>query len=125
MNIHRIVLINGCFDMLHKGHQYFLICARQFGWPMIGLNTDESIRKLKGEGRPLQPYNERKHALEKCGFIYIYPFDGNIEKLIQELKPNLIARGWDQTITEYEKEYHIVIIPRFGEISTTSELKKK
>jgi len=92
----RIVFTNGCFDLLHAGHVRYLQQARQLGQCLImGLNSDESVRRLKGADRPIIPENERAEmlaALECVDFVTIFDED-TPEALLELLKPDVLAKG--------------------------------
>ena len=92
----RVVFTNGCFDVVHAGHIYLLNEAVKLGDILIvGLNDDESIRRLKGSGRPKLPLELRAFTLDGLSSVgYIVPFheDTPIE-LIRALKPDVIVKG--------------------------------
>jgi D-beta-D-heptose 7-phosphate kinase / D-beta-D-heptose 1-phosphate adenosyltransferase len=96
----RIVFTNGCFDLLHFGHVDYLRKARREGNRLvIGLNTDRSVRALKGPTRPLIPERERAHvlaALECCDAVILFDEDTPL-KLIEALRPHVLAKGADYT----------------------------
>lgn len=96
------VFTNGCFDLLHVGHLRYLEKAREKGdFLIIGLNSDTSVRMLKGEGRPFLPEMERAEILSAIIFVdYIVIFSEDTpENLIKELKPDCHVKGGD-----YKKE---------------------
>ena len=104
----RIVFTNGCFDLLHVGHIKYLQAARNQGDLLIvGLNSDVSIQRLKGENRPLISENDRAHilsALDCVDFVIIFGTDTPIE-LIEAIKPDMLAKGADysrETVVGYE-----------------------
>jgi D-beta-D-heptose 7-phosphate kinase/D-beta-D-heptose 1-phosphate adenosyltransferase len=96
----RIVFTNGCFDLLHVGHITYLNEARSLGDTLvIGLNTDRSIRALKGPSRPIIPEAERSHvlaALECVTFVALFDEDTPLE-LIRAVKPDVLVKGADYT----------------------------
>ena len=96
----RIVFTNGCFDLLHAGHVKYLQKARNLGDLLIlGLNSDASVRRLKGENRPLIDEEERAHllaALNCIDFVTIFNEDTPLE-LITALKPDILVKGGDYT----------------------------
>jgi len=96
----RIVFANGCFDVLHVGHVRYLQDARNQGDLLIvGLNSDASVRRLKGEGRPVLDQNHRAlllAALECVDYILIFE-DDTVDRLLIELKPHLHCKGGDYT----------------------------
>jgi D-beta-D-heptose 7-phosphate kinase / D-beta-D-heptose 1-phosphate adenosyltransferase len=96
----RVVFTNGCFDLLHAGHVKYLQKARSLGDLLIlGLNSDSSVRRLKGEKRPLIGQAERAHilaALDCVDYLVIFEEDTPI-RLIEALKPDVLAKGGDYT----------------------------
>lgn len=96
----KITLANGCFDLLHVGHIRYLHAAKQLGGKLIvATNSDESVRKLKGDGRPLMPAHERAEilaALSDVDAVVIFQED-DVRALIHEIRPNFHAKGTDYT----------------------------
>jgi rfaE bifunctional protein nucleotidyltransferase chain/domain len=96
----RIVLANGCFDVLHVGHIRYLEAAKALGDLLIvGVNSDEQARRLKGDGRPLVPQEQRAQivsALEAVDFVTIFD-EPTVEQLLLALKPHVHAKGTDYT----------------------------
>jgi rfaE bifunctional protein nucleotidyltransferase chain/domain len=96
----RIVLANGCFDLLHVGHVRYLRAARELGDRLIvGVNADDSVRALKGNGRPLMPAEERAEilaALADVDAVVIFP-ERDVRPLIREVRPDIHAKGTDYT----------------------------
>ncbi|MBI5483717.1 MAG: bifunctional D-glycero-beta-D-manno-heptose-7-phosphate kinase/D-glycero-beta-D-manno-heptose 1-phosphate adenylyltransferase HldE [Deltaproteobacteria bacterium] len=97
----RIVFTNGCFDLLHAGHVKYLQKARCLGGLLVlGLNSDASVRRLKGEKRPLISEDERAHilaALDCVDYVVVFDEDTPLE-LITALKPDILAKGGDYTL---------------------------
>lgn len=97
----KFVFTNGCFDLLHLGHVRYLQKARALGDALVvGLNSDESVRMLKGRNRPIVPENERAEvlaALECVDYIAIFG-EKRINSLIEALKPDIYAKGGDYTL---------------------------
>jgi len=94
----RIVFTNGCFDLLHLGHVRYLEKAKSLGDILVvGVNSDSSVRKLKGPKRPILPEGERTEILSGLGCVdYITVFnEADPLKLITSLKPNLLVKGGD------------------------------
>jgi cytidyltransferase-like protein len=115
------VLVNGCFDCLHDGHLKFLQTAASFGDLWVGVNNDESVRALKGEGRPIEPWSLR--AFKVMTLVgRALQFDGNSDRFVRMIKPDIIVRGWDQTISDEDRKHIVVIVPRLTEDSTTKNL---
>ena len=97
----KIAFTNGCFDLLHVGHVKYLQQARRLGDLLVlGLNTDSSIRRLKGPKRPLIDEDERAHILAALGCIdYVVLFDEETPyELIQLLRPDILVKGGDYTV---------------------------
>jgi rfaE bifunctional protein nucleotidyltransferase chain/domain len=96
----RIVFANGCFDVLHVGHVRYLEAAKELGDLLIvGVNSDEQARKLKGDVRPLLPQDQRAEiiaSLEAVDFVTIFD-EPTVEDLLLVLKPDIHAKGTDYT----------------------------
>lgn len=94
----KTVFTNGCFDILHRGHVEYLEQSRAMGSRLIvGLNSDESVRRLKGSDRPINNQEDRKAvllALRSVSAVYIFDEDTPYN-LILKLKPDLITKGGD------------------------------
>ena len=94
----KIVFTNGCFDILHIGHINYLRKAKAKGDILIiGLNSDDSVKKIKGKGRPLTSQNERAEilaALEFVDFVTIFEEETPLN-LIKEIKPDVLVKGGD------------------------------
>lgn len=95
-----ITLANGCFDLLHVGHVRYLHAAKQLGGRLIvAVNSDDSVRALKGAGRPLMPASERAEilaALADVDAVVVFP-EPDVRALIRELHPDVQAKGTDYT----------------------------
>jgi D-glycero-beta-D-manno-heptose 1-phosphate adenylyltransferase len=96
----RITLTNGCFDILHVGHIRYLQAAHNLGGKMIvAVNSDDSVRVLKGEGRPVMPAEERAEilaALSDVDAVVVFP-EKDVRAIIREIHPNFHAKGTDYT----------------------------
>jgi len=96
-----IILANGCFDLLHVGHVRYLRAAKNIGGRLIvAINSDESARNLKGEGRPLMPDSERAEivaALSDVDAVVIFP-ESDVRALVREIRPDVQAKGTDYTV---------------------------
>ena len=96
----RIVLANGCFDVLHVGHVRYLAGARELGDVLVvGLNSDEQVATQKGPGRPVLSATERAEivaALESVTYVTIFD-EPTVEQLLLALKPDIHAKGTDYT----------------------------
>ena len=96
-----VVLANGCFDVLHVGHVRYLEDARSRGQLLVvALNTDESVRSLKGAGRPLVPLRERAELIGALSCVdYVTSFaERDLEATLRELRPDVHAKGTDYTV---------------------------
>ncbi len=97
----RIVLANGNFDLLHVGHVRYLRGAKELGGKLVvAVNSDASVRALKGEGRPIMPEEERAEivaALADVDAVVIFP-ELDVRALIREIRPNIQAKGTDYTV---------------------------
>ncbi len=96
----RIVLANGCFDVLHVGHVRYLAGARELGDVLVvGINSDDQVARLKGAGRPVMPAAERAElvaSLESVTYVTIFN-EPTVEQLLLTLKPDVHAKGTDYT----------------------------
>ncbi|MGA8860307.1 MAG: adenylyltransferase/cytidyltransferase family protein [Candidatus Sulfotelmatobacter sp.] len=96
----RVVLANGNFDLLHVGHVRYLRGAKELGGKLVvAINSDESVRALKGEGRPIMPEEERAEivaALADVDAVVVFP-DLDVRALIREIRPDIQAKGTDYT----------------------------
>jgi rfaE bifunctional protein nucleotidyltransferase chain/domain len=96
----RVTLANGCFDLLHVGHVRYLHAARQLGGNLVvAINSDDSVRGLKGVGRPLMPAEERAEilaALTDVDAVVIFP-ESDVRAIIREIRPDFHAKGTDYT----------------------------
>ena len=127
-----LVFTNGCFDLLHRGHVEYLAAARALGDALVvGLNTDASVRRLKGAGRPLVEQDDRAYviaSLECVDAVTLFDEDTPRE-LIAALLPDVLAKGADyaidQVVGRAEVEAaggRVALIPLVEGRSTTSLL---
>lgn len=96
----KIVLANGCFDFFHVGHIRYLAAAKALGDCLIvAVNSDEQVRRLKGENRPLAPERERAEIVSALRFVdYVTIFtEPTVEELIRAIRPDFHAKGTDYT----------------------------
>ena len=129
----KIVFTNGCFDLLHKGHRDLIKQSFSFGDILIvGLNSDESVKRLKGKNRPIQCEADRKNALLDTGYVdQVYIFDNDTPlELINLIKPDILVKGGDYTPNEivgYEEITslggEVRIVPLTPGFSTTSTIE--
>jgi rfaE bifunctional protein nucleotidyltransferase chain/domain len=96
----RITLANGGFDLLHVGHVRYLRGAKALGGKLVvAINSDESVRALKGEGRPIMPASERAEivaALADVDAVVVFP-ELDVRAIIREIRPDIHAKGTDYT----------------------------
>ena len=97
-----VIFTNGCFDILHLGHIELLKFCKDLGNVIVGLNSDTSIRKIKGVSRPIFNQYERKALLESIKFVdQVVIFDEETPyRLIQEIRPTFIVKGGDYKHSE-------------------------
>lgn len=115
----KIVFTNGCFDLLHLGHVDYLAKAKDLGDRLIiGVNTDSSVKRLKGENRPLQDENSRLHilaALHSVDAVVLFDDDTPYE-LIKKIQPDILVKGADykiENIVGYD-----IVTSRGGSVKT-------
>lgn len=130
----RVVFTNGCFDLLHPGHIHNLEAARALGdFLIVGVNGDESVRTLKGEGRPVIPAKERAEILAnlECVDAVLVFEELTPQQLIAALLPDVLVKGgdWpgDQIVGREEVEAaggKVILIEVMPGYSTTEILKK-
>jgi rfaE bifunctional protein nucleotidyltransferase chain/domain len=98
-----VVFTNGCFDLLHYGHLHYLAAARDLGDRLvIGLNSEASVKRLKGQHRPLNDEMTRQHLLAALAFVdavVVFEEDTPFE-LIQRVQPNILVKGGDYTLDQ-------------------------
>ena len=126
----RIVFTNGCFDLLHIGHVRYLEEAKALGDVLIvGVNSDTSVRKLKGPQRPILPEEERTEILSGLGCVDYVTLFGETDplKLITSLHPDVLVKGGDWTKEQIvgrevveRSGGEVVIIPFVGKASTSN-----
>ena len=120
----KVVFTNGCFDILHRGHIDYLEKAKKLGHILIvGLNSDESVKKIKGENRPIVPQDDRALVLSALNCVdYICIFDQETpEELIKELIPDVLVKGGD-----WEKENIVgrkIVEENGGKVLTLPEVE--
>tara|TARA_Y100000592_G_C5421774_1_gene293561 strand:- start:456 stop:845 length:390 start_codon:yes stop_codon:yes gene_type:complete len=93
----RKIFTNGCFDVLHRGHLDLLKYCKTLGHVTVGINSDSSVRKLKGSDRPINLVDDRKYLLESLVFVdevIIFEEETPIN-LIKKIKPDIIVKGGD------------------------------
>ncbi|HKF40026.1 MAG TPA: D-glycero-beta-D-manno-heptose 1-phosphate adenylyltransferase [Candidatus Acidoferrum sp.] len=130
----RVVFTNGCFDLLHPGHIRSLETARGLGDVLIvGMNSDESVRRLKGEGRPVIPEQERAEILAslECVDAVVIFDESTPQRVVAALLPDVLVKGGDwpgnQIVGREEVEAaggKVVLVEVVPGYSTTEILKK-
>ena len=124
----KLVVTGGCFDVLHKGHMHSLREAKKHGDRLcVTLNSDESIRRLKGQKRPIMPLESRIEVLKSLEFVdYIVVFESNTpEDVLKILKPDVYVKGTDYKNKElHGSEYvkRVVLVDLVEGYSTTKFL---
>lgn len=129
-----IVMTNGCFDILHAGHINYLIKAKSLGDRLIiAVNDDESVKKLKGDSRPINPINNRMAILAALACVdWVVSFaEETPEKLIEQFEPDILVKGGDYTVDQIagatfveETGGEVVILP-YEEGCSTSLIVEK
>jgi rfaE bifunctional protein nucleotidyltransferase chain/domain len=108
----RVVATNGCFDILHVGHVCYLAAARKLGdLLVVGLNGDNSVRQLKGEGRPINRERDRAEvlaALESVDYVTIFP-ELRATNFLRAAQPAVYAKGGDYTADTLDPEERAVL----------------
>lgn len=130
----KLVFTNGCFDILHAGHVRYLNQARAMGDALVAaLNSDKSVRALKGAGRPIVPEDERAEVMAALACVdYVFLFDDlTPQRIIDAIVPDILVKGGDWGITEIvgretvERAGGVVrSIPVVEGASTTSIIEK-
>lgn len=128
----RIVLVGGCFDLLHYGHVTFLKKAKELGdWLVVALESDENVRKLKGDSRPIHTQPQRKEMLKALAFvdevIALPPMktDEDYAKLVADIQPSVIAITEGDSLLEKKQKHaqsvgaQLVVIPKVPTPSTS------
>jgi rfaE bifunctional protein nucleotidyltransferase chain/domain len=129
-----VVATGGCFDLLHAGHVATLRAARALGdCLVVCLNSDDSVRRLKGPERPLVPQADRVAVLEALGCVdVVVPFDERTpEAVLQRLRPDVFAKGGDYALTDLPEAALLstwggqaVVLPYLEGRSTTQLMKE-
>ena len=130
----KVVFTNGCFDVLHYGHVCYLAEAKEHGDKLIvGLNSDASVRRLKGETRPINGQKERATLLAALSFIdAIVIFEEDTpENLIKNISPDFLVKGGDYTFetivgADFVSSYggKVITIPLVKNFSSSSIIKR-
>jgi D-beta-D-heptose 7-phosphate kinase/D-beta-D-heptose 1-phosphate adenosyltransferase len=130
----KIVFTNGCFDIIHPGHIECLKRAKELGdLLVVGVNTDRSVRKIKGKGRPIFNETDRVTILSAITFVdYIVLFDESTpQRLIENIEPDVLVKGGDYTKEEIVGRDvvegcggRVVVVPYVRGYSTTAIIDK-
>ena len=130
----KLVFTNGCFDLLHKGHLDLLSNAAGFGDKLfVGLNSDTSVKKLKGDSRPIQNEKTRAQKLLELKYVnHVIIFeDLTPQKLIHAISPDVLVKGGDYKKSKIVGAKHVIscggvvkIVPLTHGFSTTSIIEK-
>jgi D-beta-D-heptose 7-phosphate kinase/D-beta-D-heptose 1-phosphate adenosyltransferase len=95
----RVGFANGCFDLLHEGHLHFLQeASKHCDYLIVAVNTDRSVTRLKGPGRPVEDLHTRMHNIIARADAYVDAvicFEGRVEKLLMEIRPQVLFKGYD------------------------------
>jgi rfaE bifunctional protein nucleotidyltransferase chain/domain len=129
MTTDKIIFTNGCFDMFHAGHLEVLYRAKKLGGELhVGINSDASIKKLKGPNRPIIPEDQRFEIIASIKYVdRVYIFDEPTPlRLIEEIMPDIVVKGgdWDPENVVGSHVAEVVIVPLIGDISTTKIIRK-
>jgi len=126
----KIVFTNGCFDILHKGHVAYLQAAKDLGDKLVlGLNSDQSVQKLKGPKRPLNNQEDRAFVLaglESIDYIVVF-YEETPHELLAEVRPDILVKGGDYKVEEVvgrEFASQTILIDFVEGYSTTKTISK-
>jgi rfaE bifunctional protein nucleotidyltransferase chain/domain len=115
----KLVFTNGCFDLLHAGHVRYLQQARELGHALaVGLNSDRSVRELKGEGRPINAEDDRAEVVAALGCVdYVVIFDGKrATDLLRAVRPQVYAKGGDYTPESLDPDERAILAAADAEV---------
>lgn len=130
----RVVFTNGCFDLLHVGHvRYLEAAARKGDVVVVAVNADDTVRELKGPGRPVLPLGERLKIIASLAAVdYVVAFEEPTpHALLRELRPDVLVKGGDydidgvvgrEVVWEYGGE--VCVVNRTEDVSTTATLER-
>tara|TARA_Y100000310_G_scaffold330114_1_gene401226 strand:- start:1056 stop:1475 length:420 start_codon:yes stop_codon:yes gene_type:complete len=135
--VSRVVFTNGCFDILHRGHVELLRYCKRLGRVVVGLNSDQSVKRLKGETRPINSQADRAFLLKSLRFVdevLIFEEDTPYEA-IKKVKPDLLIKGgdYDEDVKDPLSEKYIVgadlcevkVFNRIEGYSTSASARRK
>lgn len=122
------VFTNGCFDVLHRGHFELLKYCQTLGTVVVGVNTDNSVKRLKGKNRPFFSQEDRIFMLKSCKYVdEVFIFDEETPyELIKKIKPDIIVKGGDYNPAEVigNDLAEVLIFNYIHGYSTTKTLEK-
>lgn len=126
----KIIFTNGCFDILHRGHATYLRAARSLGDKLvIGLNTDASVKRLKGESRPVNNEDDRAYLLESLACVdYVVKFgEDTPHELLSQVRPDVLVKGADYKVEDVvgrEFAGEVTLIDFVNGYSTTKTIQE-
>ncbi len=126
----KIVFTNGCFDILHRGHATYLRQARALGEVLIiGLNSDSSVKRLKGKDRPINSEDDRAYILESLQCVtYVVKFgEDTPHELLSRIKPDILVKGGDYKLEDVvgrEFAQEVILIDFVNGYSTTKTIQQ-
>lgn len=126
----KIVFTNGCFDILHRGHATYLRKARSLGdLLIIGLNSDASVKRLKGESRPINAEDDRAYILESLECVnYVVKFgEDTPHELLSQIRPDILVKGGDYKLEDVvgrEFAQEVILIDFVDGYSTTKTIQQ-
>jgi len=126
----KIVFTNGCFDILHRGHVTYLRAARDLGdLLVVGVNTDASVKLLKGESRPINNEDDRAYLLESLACVdYVIKFgEDTPHELLSHIRPDILVKGGDYKVEEVvgrEFAREVILIDFVDGYSTTKTIQQ-
>ena len=126
----KVVFTNGCFDILHRGHATYLRAARDLGdLLVVGVNTDASVKRLKGESRPINNEDARAYLLESLACVdYVIKFgEDTPHELLSHIRPDILVKGGDYKVEEVvgrEFAEEVILIDFVDGYSTTKTIQR-
>ena len=122
------IFTNGCFDILHKGHIELLKFCKSLGYVTVGLNSDTSVARLKGAGRPINSEEDRKFLLQSLKYVdqVIIFSESTPLRLIEDLRPDIVVKGGDYAKADVvgNEIAEVLIFNTVEGYSTTKTLNK-
>ncbi len=130
----KVVFTNGCFDLIHRGHVEYLKQSKERADVLVvGLNTDDSVRRLKGKGRPILPLEDRASvlaALEVVDYVSVFGEDTPLQ-MIKKILPDILVKGGDYTADQIvgkevveESGGQVLTVDLIAALSTTDIIQK-